>query len=133
MKVVINRCFGGFGLSRDALLRLARTPCEHVVRHVPREYFGGKDGWEKEFAEYQSRSPDSMFALVMDGDRILTDEHRYGDRNCSHLVFVVEAMGDAANGQCAELEVVSIPDGVEFGIEEYDGVESIHENHRRWP
>jgi hypothetical protein len=41
-------------------------------------------------------------------------------------------MGEEANDQFAKLEIVEIPDGVEWQIDEYDGYESIHEVHRSW-
>ena len=49
-----------------------------------------------------------------------------------HLVRVVEELGDAANGTCARLQVVDVPDDVEWQIDEYDGVEWVAEKHRRW-
>ncbi|CAK0757599.1 hypothetical protein CCP1ISM_7520003 [Azospirillaceae bacterium] len=30
------------------------------------------------------------------------------------------------------MEVIEIPDGVDWTIDDYDGVESIHEKHRSW-
>ena len=33
---------------------------------------------------------------------------------------------------CAELKVVEIPDGVDYIITEYDGLEQIEETHRVW-
>lgn len=48
------------------------------------------------------------------------------------LVAVVEALGEQANGKYAELKVVEVPDDVEWFIDEYDGVETIHEKHRTW-
>jgi len=44
----------------------------------------------------------------------------------------VEELGEKANGQCADLKIVEIPDDVEYEIEEYDGVEWVAENHRTW-
>ena len=41
-------------------------------------------------------------------------------------------MKEKANGPCASLEIVQIPDDVEYEIDEYDGSESIHEVHRSW-
>jgi hypothetical protein len=41
-------------------------------------------------------------------------------------------LGDAANGACAELAVIEVPDGVEWAISEYDGNEHVAEVHRTW-
>ena len=53
-------------------------------------------------------------------------------RASPHLVRVVEELGDAANGTCARLQVVDVPDDVEWQIDEYDGAEWVAEKHRRW-
>ena len=48
------------------------------------------------------------------------------------LVFVVEILGEKANGGYAQLKVVEIPDDVgEWYITNYDGNETIHEG-RQW-
>jgi hypothetical protein len=44
----------------------------------------------------------------------------------------VEQLGEAANGEFAELKVVEIPDDAEWTIQEYDGDEWIAEKHRTW-
>lgn len=133
MKVVINRCYGGFSLSRSATIVLAATDCPHIQRSEPKDYFGGRPGWEKEFAKDQERSATGLFqrSLIIDG-KIVTDEHRNSGRNCPHLAAVVET-DPSASGGCASLEVIEIPDGTDFEIDEYDGMESVHETHRRWP
>ncbi len=48
------------------------------------------------------------------------------------LAQAVEELGEKANGTYAKLEVVEIPDGTKYEIDEYDGQESIHEVHRSW-
>ena len=48
------------------------------------------------------------------------------------LVQVVEQLGLKANSRLAQLKVVEIPDAIEWSIEEYDGMESVHEAHRIW-
>lgn len=55
------------------------------------------------------------------------------DRDDIDLVAIVEEMGGAANGPCADLAIIEVPDGVEWHVEEYDGNEHIAENHRTWP
>ena len=54
------------------------------------------------------------------------------DRTDPKLVEVVEKLGLRANGECADLKIVDIPEDIEYYIDDYDGVESIHEAHRSW-
>ena len=54
------------------------------------------------------------------------------DRSDPDLVAVVEKLRKRANGDHAQLEVVEIPDDVEWQIEEYDGIEHVAEKHRTW-
>lgn len=54
------------------------------------------------------------------------------DRDDPVLVELVERMGDAANGEHAELVVLEIPDNVLWTICDYDGREWIAEKHRTW-
>jgi len=56
----------------------------------------------------------------------------YEKRNHPLLVQVVEELGADANGKFAELKVVEIPDGVDWTIQEYDGIEWVAEVHRAW-
>lgn len=53
-------------------------------------------------------------------------------RDDLRLVDVVETLGQEASGPHAELIVVCIPDGVDWGIAEYDGAEWVAERHRAW-
>jgi hypothetical protein len=54
------------------------------------------------------------------------------ERNNQYLVRVVEELGDGVNSRYSELKVVEIPDGVEWEIAEYDGLEWVAEKHRTW-
>ena len=58
----------------------------------------------------------------------------YGDlkRDDTDLVAVVEELGEGANTIFSELEVVEIPDDINWYIDNYDGIETIHEVHRSW-
>lgn len=53
-------------------------------------------------------------------------------RDDARLVDVVERLGRQASGPHAELVVVCIPDGVDWGIAAYDGAEWVAERHRVW-
>ena len=54
------------------------------------------------------------------------------DRTDPTVVEVVEKLGLRANGECADLKIVDIPEDIEYYIDDYDGVETIHEAHRSW-
>jgi hypothetical protein len=112
MKVVINRCYGGFSLSDEA----------------KELYLKKKDlKFSKEKSQY--------FSLVGYEYNVEGNEHWYErdiERNDPVLVEVVEQLGDKANGSCAELDVIEIPDDVDYVVEEYDGKEWIAEVHRTW-
>jgi len=63
---------------------------------------------------------------------------RYWDcwtrENRSHplVIKVVEELGEKSWDRHAELKIVEIPDGVEYEINDYDGIETVHEKHRSW-
>ena len=53
------------------------------------------------------------------------------ERNDPTLIEVVEEL-ENSSGSLASLSIVEIPDGIEWYIYDYDGMETIHENHRSW-
>ena len=53
-------------------------------------------------------------------------------RSDSDLIRVIEELGDAASGACADLKIVEVPDEVDWYVEEYDGNEWVAEKHRTW-
>lgn len=121
MKLVINRFFGGFGLSEAGM----------------RRYFELK-GWTLYIENAGSWSATYWKVPPEDRQRYNAEYEQKsvyaGDipRDDPELVCVVEELGSAANGSCAELAVVEIPDGTEWQIEEYDGNEHVAESHRTW-
>jgi len=91
MKVLINECYGGYGLSQAAYEWL------------------GLDEWNGYGFAYAT------------------------ERNHPRLVAMLEALGsEAASDSYAKLKIVEIPDGVEYIIEEYDGLEWVSEKHHVW-
>lgn len=88
-QIVINECFGGFGMSEAALEALRAG------------------GW--------------------------TGKSRYDvERNDPRLVAVVKDLGKDASDRYSNLVVVEVPDDVKWHIHEYDGSETVHEDHRSW-
>lgn len=54
------------------------------------------------------------------------------NRSAPELVQVVNGLHGKANGSFAALEVVEIPDDVNWCISDYDGIETIEEVYRSW-
>ena len=96
-KIVINACYGGFGLSDAAHQALGHERIEYENQ------YGVTHHWKP-----------SALSL---------------DRDDPALIAIVEELGTAANGDAAELQVIEIPDGVEWEIDEYDGFERVAEKH----
>lgn len=110
MKVVINECFGGFGLSDDAIAR--------VLELKGLKYTTDIDKYERTHFFIE----DSEHAF-WEGDL---------ERNDPALVQVVQEMGEKVNNDYSSLKIIEIPDDVKWHIAEYDGREHVAENHRTW-
>ncbi len=48
------------------------------------------------------------------------------------LIEVIEKLGEKANGMLSKISITEIPDGVEWEIDDYDGMEHVAEKHRTW-
>jgi hypothetical protein len=113
MKVVINKCHGGFGLSDQGI--------EHYVK---------LKGLELVRRDSQFAFSESYDYYYPDSDKLFLS--RYIGRDDPALVQTVEDIGKKANGRYASLKVVDVPDDVEWEIDEYDGLEWVAEKHRTW-
>lgn len=137
-RVVINKCFGGFGLSDAAYEKL-------IEWGVPLRVYVEEER-DPETGRYRPQ-PSNNGEVIFDRTHETSDlsgamirlSGRYWDTwtrdNRTHplVVRVVQELGSkAASGRHAELAVVEIPDGVEFTVEEYDGSEHVAEKHRTW-
>lgn len=133
MKIVINNCFGGFGLSEKAM--------RAYFAKKGRDVFKSGDGLfttyfdapvPKEFkADISYDHPDYKRYCQWYSEHGLYDKDI--PRDDPDLVSVVEELGcKGASGQYASLSVVEIPDGVQWQIEEYNGSEHVAEVHRTW-
>lgn len=119
-KVVYNACYGGFGLSREAIDWLEANAREEVREYIKerREYY--KANKYSRLKEWESVSYDLMDDY---------DDSGFGmSRHDADLVKCVEALGDKASGSCAELKVRELSGRI-YRIDEYDGYETVHENY----
>ena len=116
MKVVINSCFGGFGLSDAAFEQLLNR--KGVA-------------WEKVKDKYDL---DLYYKAghVGDDEHYLSYQQFTENRADPDLVAVVERFGKNVNTPYSELKIVDVPDDVEWTLQQYDGLEHIAEVHRTW-
>jgi hypothetical protein len=111
-KIVINVSYDRFCVSHKAIVRLRELGQPDALREENRGAY-----W-----------PDAA------GPRE-PSLNRYGaliPRDDEHLVRVVEELGAEANGHCADLKVVLIPDGIAWTIGTAEGREHVSEAHRTW-
>lgn len=139
MKVVVNRCYGGFGLSDKACEMVMKRKGLDCFRYKQTKY-NFQDG-VKEYTRYEKFNNDELFVhyqtvdLGEKVDKLPNETYWYYgnlDRDDADLIAVVEELGKEANGRFSSLEVVEIPDGVNWEIDDYDGMETIEEVHRSW-
>lgn len=104
MEILLNKCYGGYGLSNEAV-RLYLIKKNIEFRLNPKCSTG-------HFKYYMIEGNDQF------------SDHNI-PRTDPVIIQVVRDLGKKANGRCAELVITSIPDGCEYYIDEYDGMESI--------
>ncbi|KKN79805.1 hypothetical protein LCGC14_0336600 [marine sediment metagenome] len=126
-QIVINKCYGGFGLSDEGYARL-------IELGVPAgQYSPDEAGGEVIYDRYLEADPDEVSIAMRRLDGRYWETWLREKRDRPLLVQVVEELGStAASGHFAELTIVEVPDGVKWQIEEYDGIEHVAETHRTW-
>jgi hypothetical protein len=110
MKLVINKCFGGFSVSRKAVEYMANLGSSQAI------------------AELESMEDNSNDIYLGYSEKY---DHQY-NRNDPYLIEAVEVLKEEANSRFSKLKVIEIPEGVNWEIDEYDGVEVAREKHRSW-
>jgi len=139
-QIVINTCFGGFGLSHEGIQLYAKLKgiklyswIDDISKSIYKERatldspyilvhyctVPVKDNTEYEMK--QAKSKKSIYWLDHDLKR-----------NDPILIKVITRLKKRANGKHADLKIVSIPDDIQWEIKEYDGNEWVAEKHRTW-
>ena len=149
MKVAINGCFGGYDLSAQAIVEIAKRKGIKLYMYT-RDYNGIGDYYE----EYkrinhvdvctnvtyttvdngESVSEDDIHDIYNDWKANIDEDNITGEwsRTDPDVIAVIEELGDEASDDCSAVYVVEIPDDVKFTIYSYDGRETIEEVHRSW-
>lgn len=137
MKVILNKCYGGFGVSQEAYELYAKKKGIELFAYKL-DFKNGKPIYRKtdmsssiftitftkDFGDYVELSDDNSEKYIL--------ELRGNHREDPVLIEVVEELGDRVNSPFSKLVVVDIPDGMEYEIDDYDGVETLHQKVETW-
>ncbi len=138
-KVVINACYGGFGLSPKAIIEYGKL----IGKEIYFYYSDYENNKTIKIKDPQLNERHLYYALFTDLGDNPTDKKLNAKstkwlneielkRDDSNLIKVIEKLKEKANGRCSKLKIIEIPSDVDFQIEEYDGYEHIAEKHRTW-
>ena len=134
MKIVINTCFGGFGISDAAFERY--LDLKGITWYKGESSIGSSDYYNVPVEQYEAlyelckSKPVGPGRFEEVNDLYLSQYDI--ERNDPILVQVVQELGKESWGFSAELKIVEVPDDIGWEINDYDGLESIHEVHRSW-
>lgn len=136
-KVILNKCYGGFDVSKEAYMLYAKKKGLTL-------YLYESEFINKKFIYKKINNDDSIFRHYFTkdmGDNIeinnedyekyclyLRDEHREDPI----LIEVIEELGEKTNGRFGNLKIVEIPDDLDYVIDEYDGIETLHQRVQEW-
>ena len=120
MKIAINKRYGGFSVSREVVDKL-RLKGHKIV--VDGELYRDGSGHRK--------NGDKHGYYLDNEDFGIQSENLYQYRSHPDLIEAIET-SKKPNGFLSCIKVIEIPDGVDWELDSYDGVESIHEKHRAW-
>jgi hypothetical protein len=144
MKIVLNKCYGGFGVSHEAIMRYGELKGVEVVLYTNDEpHTGDSTIFKRITVEEMEELSDWAISYVVnppEGDTFEVDYDREDNeipeflstydfekyRADPEFIQTVEELGKLASGRFANLVVVEIPDGAEYDISDYDGVETAH-------
>lgn len=136
MKVILNKCYGGFCVSHKGYELYAQK--KGISLYLYKNNYS-----KRNYEKISERTSDNLFITYFTKDfwdcfnynkidwqyrLYLGTEHREDPT----LIEVIEELGEEASGRCGELVVVEIPDGMKYVIDEYDGFETLHEDVLTW-
>ena len=132
MKIILNKCFGGFDVSNEAYNLYAKKKNLNL-------YFYSSEYIDHQFIYKKVNDTNNYlfksFFIKDIGNNVSISNEDYKKyclyldseyRQDTTLIEVIEELGEKASGRFGALEVVEIPDNYYYKIDEYDGLETIY-------
>lgn len=135
-KVILNKSYGGFGISRMGYELYAKK--KNLDLYMYETEFKG------EHCFYKKTDNDALFTQYFTkdfGDNVDISEEDYknynlyldkGYREDPILIEVIEELKEKANSNFSDLKIVEIPDDLDYVIDDYDGLETLHQRVQEW-
>ncbi len=136
-KVILNKCYGGFDVSKEAYQLYAKKKgldlfcyeCDikdykNCIYKYTKENNLFSHYFTKDFGDNVQLSNEDYekYSLYLDASY----------REDPVLIEVVEELGKKADGNFSELKIVEIPDNLDYVIDDYDGIETLHQRVEEW-
>lgn len=152
IKVLVNKKHGGFSLSPEAIIILAKRKSDIISQTSFQEFFGKEHLTQDDVDEIDTVDmgdgyfsdawgtvyhPDTEMVISVNrsnGDMLIDDNILL--RTHPDMINLFEEIGDKMSGKFARLGIVEIYDEdvslKDLTIDEYDGAEWVSEKHRTW-
>lgn len=120
IEIMVNKCFGGFGFSKQAVdtyLHRTRTLANADVLLAPNTTTPQQE--EEELALVSSDRAINAYTV---------------ERHDPVMIQIVKELGDKAHGFCAEISIQRVPAQYvrHYSIEDYDGSETVVIHHDKY-
>lgn len=141
-KVILNKCYGGFDVSPKgyqlyakkkgiALFAYKAKDFNSLTGKIVYEFAGNLEEDSSMGLTYTTKDyGKGKYIELPDNAELLYLDSEY--RTDKDLIEVVEELGVEASGRFGNLKVVEIPDDLDYVIDEYDGIETLHARVQEW-
>lgn len=133
-KVILNKCFGGFKPSTKAYeLYAKKKGLELYIYEIhidnKKVNYHKVDDSDSMFTVYLTKDYGDVVDSINNKDKLYLDD---GHREDETLIEVVEELGPDASSYASLLKIVEIPDDLDYVIDNYDGIETLHQRVQEW-